>query len=172
MTTAPTRPYLVLVVDGDARVRAALAELIDSTEGFTVVGTVDSVDGFDRSLLGTDGAAAAAVAVVGLQPATPTIGLGHVRALTTRMPVLAVAASGSLQTAAAAAGAAAFCEMDGNAEALIQALHTASQGSSAAIPSVPTGSPVDGTARPHPIRSPLSNHRLRPTATGQRSRRP
>jgi DNA-binding NarL/FixJ family response regulator len=134
MSTAPSGPNRVLVVDSDIRVRAALTGLIDSTDGFTVVGTLDTVAGLDGSLFDTGEGPDADVAVVGLQPATPGVGLGHVRVLTTHMPVLAVAATASLKPAAAAAGAAAFCEMDGDAKALIEALDAAAHTSTATAP--------------------------------------
>lgn len=124
MSAADAGPHRVLIVDGDARIRLALTELINATDGFTVVAAVDAPDEFvtrDRDTA----PASPNVAVVGIHPGDQTAGLAHVRALAGRLPVLAVATSASLRAATTAAGATGFCEMDGNPERLIAALHAA-----------------------------------------------
>ena len=95
----------MLIVDDDDRVRRALAELITASDGFTVASVSD-----------------ASVAIVSIMSASDSRGLARVRTLAASMPVMVVSTVGSAADAATAAGAAAFVEMDGNADALIAAL--------------------------------------------------
>jgi DNA-binding NarL/FixJ family response regulator len=111
----------VLVIDDDARVRAALADLLASTADLTPAGTAataaearaaDERDGpFD-------------LAIVDIRLPDPATGLALIRRLTARTPVVAVSVSGVHRTAALAAGARAFLDKDGRADALLATLRS------------------------------------------------
>lgn len=116
-----TRRTRVIAVGGDARVRAALAALIDATLGLRSI---------DVATAATDGAfmAAAAdadVAVVDIDEADPERDLRALSELATHLPVIAVSASSSHALRAFEAGAAAFCDKDGDTDALTAAVRAA-----------------------------------------------
>lgn len=120
MTATSASPHRVLIVDNDDRVRRALTELINATEGFAVI-----------AVEGAQGAAPtptdeATVALVALRSISDHAGLERVRELSSDMAVVAVSSVSSVAAAAARAGAVAFCEMDGNTDVLITALRVAS----------------------------------------------
>lgn len=119
MARTSASAHQVLIVDDDARVRRALTELINATEGFT------AVTGGQTQTTGTSVTADAKIAVVGLRTTADKAGLERIRALAEQMPVVAVSAVSSAASAATGAGATAFCEMDGNTDTLIAALSTA-----------------------------------------------
>ena len=119
MTATGASPHRVLIVDNDSRVRRALTELINATQGFVVV----AAEGTGQTAQPTN--SEATVAVVALGSAADQEALTHIRTLADRMPVVAVSAVSSVATAAARAGATTFCEMDGNTDALIAAFRTA-----------------------------------------------
>ncbi len=119
MPATSASAHRVLIVDNDPRVRRALTELINATERFGVVAARGT-----RPTADTTGPEAD-VAVVALGSTTDQEGLKQIRALAERIPVVAVSAFSSVAPAAARAGATAFCEMDGNADALIDTLRAA-----------------------------------------------
>jgi DNA-binding NarL/FixJ family response regulator len=113
-----TRDARVIVLGADARVRAALGALIDATPGLRVVASVAAVgDGLPVVASGE-----ADVAVVDITDRCPERDLLAIRTLAAALTVVAVAASGYHAGPARAAGAAAFCDKDGNADALTEAL--------------------------------------------------
>lgn len=116
---ATSAPIRVLVVDTDARVRLALTELINASDGYTVVAAVSTAD----EPLGAVDAGTADVALVEVPSADEAAGLALIRALAALLPVVAVAPRSGLRTATALAGASAFC--DGDFDALLAALKTA-----------------------------------------------
>jgi DNA-binding NarL/FixJ family response regulator len=111
----------VLVIDDDARVRAALGDLLASTTDLTPAVTAataaearaaDERDGpFD-------------LAIVDIRLPDPATGLALIRRLSPRTPVVAVSVSGAHRAAALAAGARAFLDKDGHPDALLDTLRS------------------------------------------------
>jgi len=113
----------VLVVDRDARVRAALAALIDATPGLEVAAATGSVA--EAALLAQ--ATGAAVAVVDIEASRPDDDLAAIHELAGRLPVVAVCAANSAGARAVTAGATAFCDKDGDADCLTAAVAAAAR---------------------------------------------
>jgi DNA-binding NtrC family response regulator len=122
MTSTSPTAHRVLIVDNDTRLRRALTELVNASDGFAVVATEGSSHGVATAA--TD--AAATVALVVVDSAADRRALTRVRVLADQMPVVAVSATASAAGSATDAGATAFCEMDGNTDALVAALGAAS----------------------------------------------
>lgn len=110
----------VLVVDADARVRAALAALIDSTPGLQVAAT-GSTAGAGAIARSTG----ATVAVVDVDALVPEDDLASIRQLAEHLPVVAVCYATTGGMRAVAAGATAFCDKNGGPDALIAAVAAA-----------------------------------------------
>lgn len=115
-------PHRVLIVDNDPRLRHALTELLNASEGFVVAGAEGSTQGVAMAA----SSAYATVALVVVASVADRAALLRVQVLADHMPVVAVSTAASVRGWALAAGATAFCEMDGNTDALIAALGTAS----------------------------------------------
>lgn len=123
MISGRISPIRVLVVDDDARVRAALSQTIALESGLVMVAAV------------ADTAAALAwaercdsdVALIDLFLPELASGLTLVRLLAqrTRCPVVAMSMRGGLRTAALAAGASSFVEKDWDIDAVLHAVWTA-----------------------------------------------
>lgn len=110
----------VLVVDADARVRAALAALIDATPGLQVAATA-SIQGAGAIARSAD----ATVAVVDVDALAPEDDLVVIRQLAEHLPVVAVCYGTAGGIRAVAAGATAFCDKNGGPDALITAVSAA-----------------------------------------------
>ena len=106
----------MLVVDDDARVRAALRSLLDEDVGLCCR-VVDDAQALGL-LLGGAARVDAEVAVVDLSAGT-SIQLRLVALLARALPVVVVSMSGAVRPLAMAAGATAFVEKDGDACALL-----------------------------------------------------
>lgn len=115
-----TSRLVVLVVDDDPRVRAALVSMLHGTDGLYVV-AVDT-----DQVLRLSGAATlrADVALADL-PDDSEPSLRVVRRLSAAMPVVAVSMQGATRLPALQAGAAAFVEKDGDAAAILRAIAAA-----------------------------------------------
>lgn len=112
----------VLVVDDDARVRAALVRLLEEA-GFRAA----ALDVEQSMRLASLTALGADVAVVDLsRPGSE--GLAVIRRLTPGVRVVAVSLRGTVRAAALRAGAAVFLEKDGDDHALVHAIRTAAAG--------------------------------------------
>jgi DNA-binding NarL/FixJ family response regulator len=106
----------VLIVEPDARVRRALADLVESAGGLAVRGAYATVD--EAEVACRVGVAAALVSVrLGSDD-----GFAAVTRLAQQVPVVAVAPVGSVASRAIAAGAAAFYDEDGDGDALVAVL--------------------------------------------------
>ncbi|MBI1379034.1 MAG: response regulator [Frankiales bacterium] len=112
----------VLVVDDDARVRAALVRLLEEA-GFRAA----ALDVEQSMRLASLTALGADVAVVDLSP-PGSQGLAVIRRLTPGVRVVAVSLRGTVRAAALRAGAAVFLEKDGDDHALVHAIRTAAAG--------------------------------------------
>ena len=109
----------VLVVDDDARVRAALTGLLDQVTGLAVL-ALDA--GQTARFAALSGRRLADVAVVDVPRDDPA----HlVRQLSPLVPVVAVGLSGASRRAALDAGARAFLEKDGAVGPLVAAIRAA-----------------------------------------------
>lgn len=117
----------MLIVEADARVREALADLVGSTHGFAVLAACDSADEAEN----TCRVSQADAALVSLSASPTDAGFATISRLAEQMPVLAVAPFGSLAGRAMAAGAAAFYDQDGDADALMALLRAAIDGAAA-----------------------------------------
>ena len=114
--TAP-RPPRVLVVDDDARVRAALgAEL-------TAAGCRVEALAPDDLAAGTRRPSETDVALVDVALPAVDTGLALIRRLSATLPVVAFSINGAACAAALAAGAAAYLEKDGDTDRLLRTLH-------------------------------------------------
>jgi len=109
----------VLIVEADARVRQALADLVGSTDGFAVLAACESADEAEN----TCRVSHADAALVSLRASPTDANIAVITRLAAQVPVLAVAPFGSLAGRAIAAGAAAFYDQDGDADALVALLH-------------------------------------------------
>lgn len=119
----------ILVVDDDARVRAALCALIASTPGLSVAGEASS----RSAAYAANQALAPDVVVLDILLPTAEDGLealGHLAA--TGRPVVALSIREGLRGAAFAAGAVAFVEKYAGPDALLDALLHVAAGVSAA----------------------------------------
>ena len=109
----------VLVVDDDARVRRALEELIDASEGMRFVASARDM----RQALEEDERAAPAVALVDVLLPERAAGLAVIRALSARgRPVVAASVSAGVGDEALAAGAVRFVEKAPDPQPLLAAL--------------------------------------------------
>lgn len=115
-------PLTVLVVDDDPRVRASVVHLLDQLGGVTAI-AVDADQAWRLSEMQT----AADVAVVDV-PGVGGAGLRLVSRLASMTTVVAVGLSASAGRAALGAGAVAFVEKDGDADALVTTIRRASPG--------------------------------------------
>ncbi len=111
-----TRP-VVLVVDDDPRVRAALSSLLTGPGGLEVVAVGPGEARRLTRLLVRD----YEVAVVDA-PDQSALALGLLRRLGAAVPVVAMSLSGAMRLPALQAGAAAFVEKDGDGEAIQRAV--------------------------------------------------
>ena len=136
--------HRVLVVDDDARVRSALAALIEATPGLTVVGAVGSA----ADALAIGRAVGAAVVVVDVDDGRDD-DVATIRELAEHYAVIAVGDATARGLRALEAGAAAVCEKDGDPDPLIAAVE-------AAATSTPTQ---------HTRRNPMSHLELRARMT-------
>lgn len=116
--TEPTAPRRILVVDDDARVRHAIGQLIDRTPGLRLAAAVGTADEAAQT-------SDVDLAVVDVRLPDPESGLDLVRRLSARIPVIAISFTGSLATPAGCAGATAFCDKDGDTDALIDTIFAA-----------------------------------------------
>lgn len=101
-------------MEPDPRVRHALADLVGSTGGLAVLAACGAVDEAERAC--RDRRADAALVSVRLGSDQ---GFAAVALLARQVPVVAFASVGSVADRAIAAGAAAFYDEDGDAEALV-----------------------------------------------------
>jgi DNA-binding NarL/FixJ family response regulator len=109
----------VLVVDDDARVRRALHDLIEASEGMQVVASAGDV----IKALQADECTSPAVALVDVLLPDLADGVGVVRALTLRgRPVVATSVSAAVRNDALAAGALRFVEKGPDDQRLLTAL--------------------------------------------------
>jgi DNA-binding NarL/FixJ family response regulator len=115
-----TSRLVVLVVDDDPRVRAALVSMLDGTDGLYVV-AVDA----DQALRLSGAATLRADVALADLPDDSEPSLRVVRRLSAAMPVVAVSMQGATRLPALRAGAAAFVEKDGDAAAILRAISTA-----------------------------------------------
>lgn len=113
----------VLVVDGDARVRAALAALIDTTPGLQVAATTGSAAaaGALGRLVG------ATVAVVDVDADQTNDNLATIHELAEQLPVIAVCDATAGGIRALEAGATAVCDKNGDPDALTAAVVAAAR---------------------------------------------
>jgi DNA-binding NarL/FixJ family response regulator len=126
---APSSPERerVLVVDADARVRTALAALIDTTPGLHVVAAIGST---------TDARAIACsihatVAVVDVDTGQPEDDFAVIGQLAAHIPVVAICHAALSGARALAAGATALCDKSGDPDALTAAVRAAARHRSA-----------------------------------------
>jgi DNA-binding NtrC family response regulator len=110
----------VLVVDDDVRVRNALRHLLDDMGGLQCL----AVDGGQAMRLAVWGSTVAHVAVVDV-PSAASHSLALVERLAGLMPVVVVSMSASTRAFALGAGALGFVEKNGDAVALVAAIHSA-----------------------------------------------
>jgi DNA-binding NarL/FixJ family response regulator len=115
-------PERVLVVNADARVRAALAALIDATPGLCVAATTSSIG--DAGRLAS--AFRASVAVVDADAGEPD-DLAVMGQLATHLPVVATCDVASNGGRALAAGAMATCDKNGDPDDLLAAVAAAAR---------------------------------------------
>jgi two-component system response regulator DevR len=108
----------ILVVDDDARVRHAIGHLIDGTPGLRVAAAVSNADEAEAACQTTD----PDLAIVDVRAPDMETGLNLIRSLSSRMPVIAISVAGSLARPATRAGASAFCDKDGDTDALLNAV--------------------------------------------------
>jgi DNA-binding NarL/FixJ family response regulator len=109
----------VLVVDDDARVRRALQELINASDGMEVAASAGDVGG----ALDADERAAPAVALVDVLLPRRADGVELVRALSVRgRPVVATSVSAAVRRDALDAGALGFVEKAPDPQRLLAAL--------------------------------------------------
>lgn len=112
-----TAPLTVLVVDDDARARAALVRALDDCGGLVAVGL-----DHEQALRLSERDASIADAVVLDVPRADPPALRLVAALAATGPLLVTSMSGSVAEPTRAAGAVAFVEKDGDADALVTAI--------------------------------------------------
>lgn len=112
-----TAPLTVLVVDDDARARAALVRALDDCDGLVAVG-LDR----EQALRLAEGRGHVADAVVLDVPHVTARALSAVASLAAASPLLVTSMSGAVEAPIRAAGAAAFVEKDGDADALVAAI--------------------------------------------------
>lgn len=104
----------VLIVEPDSRVRQAFADLVASATDLTVLAACATVDEAERVCC----TGAAKLALVSVQRG-PEPDFAAVGRLVAHVPVIAVAPISSLAAPAIAAGATAFYDEDGDADALV-----------------------------------------------------
>jgi CheY-like chemotaxis protein len=131
------QPLRVLVVDDDARVRAAItAELIaggcepttTAPEHITRRSTAETTDNAtDLTDAAPVDVSQVDVALVDVALPTVAAGLALIEALSATVPVVAISINGAARTAALSAGAVAYLEKDGDTDRLLHTLHTATR---------------------------------------------
>ena len=115
-----TRSSVVLVVDHDPRVRAALAGLLQATDEMAVA-TASSDEARSVAWIPPRDVAVAIVDI----PDLSADALALVGRVADRVPVVAVSMQASLRLPALRAGAAAFVEKSGDATAILDAIAVA-----------------------------------------------
>lgn len=113
----------VLVVDADARVRAALAALIDATPGLHVVAATGSTA--DAGTIACT--SRATVAVVDVDAGQPDDDYAVIGQLAGRLPVVAICHAAFSGARALGAGATALCDKSGDPDALTAAVAAAAR---------------------------------------------
>jgi DNA-binding NtrC family response regulator len=113
--TTTRRADEILIVEPDKRVRCAIADLIESTEGLTVLAACATFEEVAR----IDAAPQAQAALVSVRHRDCDAAFAAVTILARELPVIVVASVGSAAERAIAAGAAAFYDEDGDADALV-----------------------------------------------------
>jgi DNA-binding NarL/FixJ family response regulator len=124
MDAASCEPIRLLVVDDDARVRAAISQTIALEKDMVMV--ADAADATTALVLAAR--ADPAVALVDVLLPNDLTGLALVRGLRNQRPrcaVVAMSVRGGVREAALAAGAVAFVEKEGDIDALLGAVRTA-----------------------------------------------
>jgi len=112
--------HRVLVVDHDARVRAALAALIDATPGLEVA----AVTGSTADAIAVARSMVASVVVIDVD-AHPGDAFTTIHELAEHLPVVAVSNATSGSGGALIAGAMALCDKNGDADSLTAAVAAA-----------------------------------------------
>lgn len=135
--TAATAP-VVLLVDDDPRVLAALARLL-AAHDVPALAAADAVTAVALAAHGAD------VALVDTQLPSAGDGLALIGDLAGRLPVVATSVDSGLRHAALCAGATAFAEKDGQGDALVRLLHHAARAAR-----LRAGAPL----RPSPLHGP------------------
>jgi DNA-binding NarL/FixJ family response regulator len=110
--------HQVVIVEPDSRVRRALADLVETTAGLAVraaCATVDEAEAACRERR-------VDAALVSLRLPGSDGGVAAVTRLAQQVPVVAFASVGSVAGRAIAAGASAFYDEDGDADALVAVL--------------------------------------------------
>jgi two-component system, NarL family, response regulator DesR len=118
MASRGTAARRILVVDDDPRVRHAVRQLIDGTPGLQVEAAVSNADEAEAA----SRTSVPDLAIVDVRVPDRDAGLNLIRSLSSRMPVIAISVTSSLARPATRVGATAFCDKDGNADALISAV--------------------------------------------------
>jgi DNA-binding NarL/FixJ family response regulator len=117
MASRGTAARRILVVDDDPRVRHAVRQLIDGTPGLQVEAAVSNADEAEAA----SRTSVPDLAIVDVRVPDRDAGLNLIRSLSSRMPVIAISVTSSLARPATRVGAA-FCDKDGNTDALISAV--------------------------------------------------
>jgi DNA-binding NarL/FixJ family response regulator len=119
----PGRPIRVIVIDDDARVRAAIGETVGLEADLVVVAEAASAD----AALALVERTCPAVALVDVRLPDDTSGLALINRLSQRQgcAVVAMSVRSGLRHPALAAGASAFVEKGGDVDSLIEAVRTA-----------------------------------------------
>ena len=113
----------VLVIDNDIRVRAAMAALIDATAGLQVVATIGACD----DALAVGSLVGATVAVVDIDAGHTDGDVAAIHELAEHVTVVAVGNAAADGPRALQAGAVAFCDKNGDPDALTAAVEAAAR---------------------------------------------
>ena len=120
-SASPPRVQRVLIVDDDARVLRALADLVSATDGLAVSGLAAS----GRAALAADARHEPDGVLVDVLLPTLDDGLALIGTLSRRQrTVIALSVSGVGRDVALAAGATVFVEMDSDPESLLAAIRS------------------------------------------------
>lgn len=135
----------VLVVDVDARVRAAVAALIDATPGLQVAATLGSTA--DAVAIGR--LVGATIAVVDVDTGNASHDL-RVRELAEHLAVIAVGSDAKGRRKALEAGAIAVCDKNGDPDALTAAVEAAARTAPEPAPTNDVGAGESAALHPNP----------------------
>ena len=135
----------VLVVDVDARVRAAVAALIDATPGLQVAATLGSTA--DAVAIGR--LVGATIAVVDVDTGNASQDL-RVRELAEHLAVIAVCSDADGRRKALEAGAIAVCDKNGDPDALTAAVEAAARTAPEPAPTTDVGAGESAALHPNP----------------------